>query len=95
MKSIISNEPYCLICGSPQHLHRHHICSGYGRRQLSEKYGLWVYLCARHHNMTDFSVHRDSKLDLILKQQGQKAWEDQYGTREDFIKIFGRSWLEE
>ena len=91
-KSIINNEPYCLICGTPLHLHRHHIFPG-SRRQLSEKYGLWVYLCARHHNMSEAGVHNDSELDQRLKRHGQRRWEAEFGTREDFIKTFGRSWL--
>lgn len=94
-ESIISNTPVCLVCGTPHHLCRHHIYSGRGRRELSEKYGLWVYLCGRHHTMGAFSIHHDSALDKKLREQGQRAWEARYGTREDFIRIFGRSWLED
>lgn len=92
-ESIISNEPMCLICGKPYDLHRHHLYSGYGRRQASERWGCWVYLCSRHHNMSEFSVHNDPVLDRMLREQGQLAWEERFGTREEFIKIFGRSWL--
>ena len=91
-ESIISNEPMCLICGTPHNLHRHHVIPGNGRRELSEKYGLWVYLCANHHNMSPFSVHNDHTLDLMIRQIGQQAFEKEH-TREDFIKVFGRSWL--
>lgn len=95
MKSIISNEPVCYRCGTPFDLERHHIFSGNGRRQLSEKFGLWVYLCPKHHTFGPEAVHNDKALDLTLRKMGQQAWEDRYGTREDFIKVFGRSWLEE
>ena len=93
LKSLLSNEPVCYICGTPYNLHRHHIIYGSGRRQLSEKYGLWVYLCGDHHNLSPYGVHNDRELDTRLKQEAQTAWEAKYGTREDFIKVFGRSWL--
>jgi hypothetical protein len=92
MKSIISNEKYCLVCGLPN-VHKHHIYEGTGRRKLSEKYGCWCFLCPRHHNMSNEGVHFNKILDLKLKQQCQKAWEFQYGSREDFIKVFNRSYL--
>lgn len=43
--------------------------------------------------MSEFSVHNDPVLDRMLREQGQLAWEERFGTREEFIKIFGRSWL--
>lgn len=92
-KSIISNEVCCLICKTPYGLHRHHIFYGTANRKLSEKYGCWVYLCARHHNMSKGGVHFNNKLDQKLKEQCQKEWEKLNGSREDFIKVFGRSWL--
>ena len=92
-KSIISNERVCLVCGTPLNLHKHHIYEGTGRRKKSELYGCWCYLCARHHNMSDFGVHFNKVLDTKLKQQCQKAWEYQFGDREEFIKTFGRNYL--
>ena len=92
-KSIISNERYCLVCGTPMNLHKHHIYEGNGRRSLSEKWGAWCYLCPRHHNMSNQGVHFNKTLDLKLKQQCQKAWEFKFGTREEFIKTFNKSYL--
>lgn len=92
--SIISNEPCCIVCGITYGLHRHHCIYGRGRRQLSEKYGLWVYLCARHHNASNAGVHFNHNFDTKLKQICQKKWEEKNGTREDFIKLFGRNYLE-
>ena len=92
-KSIISNEKFCLICGTPYNLHKHHIFEGTGRRKLSEKYGCWCYLCARHHNMSNEGVHFNKLLDTSLKQQCQKAWEYSLGTRDEFIMLFGRNYL--
>ena len=93
MDSLISNERACFFCGSTLNLHKHHIYEGNGRRQVSEKYGCWVYLCARHHNMSDESVHFNRKLDLVLKEKCQEAWEARFGTRDEFIKKFRRSYL--
>ena len=45
--------------------------------------------------MSPYGVHNDRELDTRLKQEAQTAWEAKYGTREDFIKVFGRSWLED
>jgi hypothetical protein len=62
-------------------------------RKKSEKWGCWCYLCAPHHNFSNKGVHFDHEFDLSLKQICQAEWEKKYGTREAFIKEFGRSWL--
>lgn len=92
-QSIISNEPECLVCKTTLNLHRHHVFGGVGRRGKSEMYGCWVYLCARHHNMSNAGVHFNKQLDAKLKQECQRAWEVKYGDRDDFIREFGRSYL--
>lgn len=65
---------------------------GTANRKKSEEFGCWVYLCAGHHNMTDYSVHFNKELDLKLKKECQKEFEKN-GTREEFRRIFGRSYL--
>lgn len=92
-KSLISNEKECLFCGTTQNLHRHHIYGGVANRKLSEEYGCWVYLCARHHNMSDIGVHYDKQANLQLKQLCQRIWERKHGGREKFIETFGKSYL--
>jgi len=92
-KSIISNERQCVVCGLTTNLHKHHIFYGTANRRMSEKYGCWCYLCARHHNMSDHGVHADNLLDLKLKQMCQDTFERQVGSREQFRAIFGRSYL--
>lgn len=92
-KSLISNERFCVVCGTNYNLHRHHIY-GASNRKHSEEYGCWCYLCARHHNMSNDGVHFSKTLNLKLKQQCQRAFEYQVGTREDFLKIFGRNFLD-
>jgi len=81
---------YCFICGKPAS-DRHHLIGGTANRRLSEKYGLVIYLCRSCHTM----AHDDPNWNKALKRYGQKMWEAQYGTREEFIKVFGKSWLDE
>ena len=91
-KSIVSNERKCWVCGSEYGLHRHHVYEGVANRPLSEKYGCWVYLCYRHHT-GDQGVHFNKYLDLRLKKYTQECFEAKIGTREDFRRIFGKSYL--
>ena len=93
-KSIVSNEKSCFLCGTTLNLHKHHVYGGQGRRDLSEKYGCWIWLCAAHHNMSNFGVHNDHDLDLMLKKLCQKRWEQTYGTRDQFIQTFRKSYIE-
>lgn len=92
-KSILSNERCCYVCKTTIGLHRHHIFYGKGKRDLSEKYGCWVYLCAPHHNGSNAGVHFNKILDLELKKICQAAWENKFGTRADFINTFIKSYL--
>lgn len=91
-QSIISNEKRCLVCGTQENLHKHHIFYG-SNRQRSEKDGCCVYLCAKHHNMSDHGIHFDHELDIQVKRLCQRIWETKFGDRQDFIKAYGRSWL--
>lgn len=95
MESIIQDEKKCFITGATTDLHSHHIFGG-GLRQKSEKYGLKVWLRSDYHNMSDKGVHFNRELDLMLKKIGQTVWQEKYGkTEQDFIKEFGKSWLDD
>lgn len=84
MKSVIQREKQCLVCGS-WNIEDHHIFS----EELSEQYGLKVWLCPTHKKGT-----QDKKdLDLEIKELGQKAFEYHYGNRKEFIQVFGRNYL--
>lgn len=91
-KSIVSNERECLVCKTTLNLHRHHVYPGTANRKLSEKYGCWVYLCARHHNMSNEGVHFNKALDLKLKKFTQQKFMEVYPNL-DFCKIFGKNYL--
>jgi hypothetical protein len=92
MKSIIQDRKECIICGS-WNVEDHHIFFGAAKRKISEKYGLKVWLCPTHHRGTN-GVHGKNghKLDMQLKQLGQKAFEWKH-TREEFLERFGKNYL--
>lgn len=94
MKSILQKHKRCLICQAEQNLHLHHVFFGGGRRKISDRYGLTVWLCARHHNMSDVGIHFNKALDTGVKQWAQNKAMQHYGwTIDDFRKIFGRNYL--
>lgn len=92
MDSVFQNKKECWVCKTTNDLHSHHILYGIANRKYSEKYGLKVWLCAKHHNMSNVGVHFNKLLDNKLKQLAQKKFEETH-TREEFIKIFGRNYL--
>lgn len=95
MKSILDTESgTCFCCGSMGQTQEHHIFYG-PNRHLSEKYGLKVYLCLGHHILGREAVHGGNReLDQQLKETGQRAFEARHGSRKQFLKIFGRNYLE-
>lgn len=93
MKSIISNSNCCYICGKPKE-HIHHILEGTNHRKLCDKYGLTIPICASCHNVIHTSTHKfDVDTRNALKKIAQEHWENTYGDREEFIKIFKKSYL--
>lgn len=98
MKSIIQEDKsHCFICGMNTNLEpldEHHVFFGANRKK-SEKYGLKVYI--HHHKCHIFgkdSVHQNAKVDKALKAMVQQRAMQHYGwTIEEFIKIFGKSYL--
>lgn len=87
----------CFLCGrngNGDRLERHHIFGG-ARRQLSEKYGLTVYLCGdRCHRNGEYSAHRNAQVADYLHRYGQrKAMQENGWTAEQFAEIFGKNYL--
>jgi hypothetical protein len=63
-------------------------------RQSSIKNGFCVGLCTYHHNGSNEAVHFNIQNDLILKRVYQKEYEKTH-SREEFIKLIGRNYLDE
>lgn len=82
----------CIVCHrSPTQIH--HVFFGYGNRRNSEKYGYIVGLCLDHHTGAH-GIHTNNKqLETDLKRMCQMDFEENIGTRDDFRKIFGKSYL--
>ena len=95
MKSVLQKHKRCYVCGDTYNLHQHHIFFGTANRKMSEKRGLKVWLCAPHHNASDYGVHFNKCLDNRLKHIAQRYYEENIGSREDFRREFGKSYLEE
>lgn len=93
MKSIIQqNKEKCFLCGG-RASEEHHCIYGTANRKLSEKYGLKVYLCPLCHRIGENAVHKNYFTDIKVKQIAQKKFEENH-TREEFIKIFGKNYLD-
>ena len=97
MKSIIqADRTQCFICGRNAQadywgLDEHH-CYGGANRNLSERYGLKVYLC--HHSCHLYGVHKNAELSRQLKEKVQRIAMQYYNwSIEDFRRIFGKSYL--
>ena len=93
MESIIQAEKECFVCKTTQGLHSHHIMFGVGHRELSEKYGLKVWLFGTHHNLSNEGVHVDKEYDLYLRRLAQQKFEEK-NSREEWMEIFKKDYLE-
>lgn len=72
---------------------RHHIMGG-SRKKACEEYGYIVPLRPDlHPNGAQANRKYAKEIDTYLKQMAQRNFEDKHGTREEFIEIFGKSYL--
>ena len=62
--------------------------------QEGQKYGLKVYLHGiKCHREGEDSAHRSRVTRMALQASAQKRFEEVYGSREEFVKIFGKNYL--
>lgn len=93
MRSIINNSAACYICGRPAS-EIHHCIFGTGKRKLADEDGLTVPLCSScHHAIHNPANNFDQSMQNALKKLAEEAWEQKYGSKDDFIKRYGRSYL--
>lgn len=92
MESILQSEKRCFLCGREVNLELHHAIHGVSNRKNADKYGLVVWLCQDCHTGTH-GVHHNREKDLELIKYAQTRFESEYGSREEFRRIFGKSWL--
>ncbi len=94
MKSILQNEKKCLVCGTTQGLHEHHVFSGIANRKKSEQHGMKVWLCVKHHTDEKSGVHFNKNLNLSIKRMAQRSFEKDH-SRDEFIRTFGRNYIDD
>lgn len=93
MKSIISNKKECYICKTTLNLHKHHIYPS-AFRNKSEENGCWVYLCMDHHvGFNGVHTPRGRSAYNALQKLAQMKFEETH-SREEFMKIFRRNYLD-
>lgn len=92
--SILQNKKECWFCHKTDDLHLHEIYFGSANRKISIKHKFQVYLCSRHHNLggNGKCVHQCREMDLELKMTCQRKYEEDH-TREDFIRLIGKSYI--
>lgn len=75
---------------------RHEVFFGTANRKKSIQFRLYVFIKPEDHNMSALGVHGryGDEFNMHLKQIGQRSAMAVYGwSEEDFIKIFGRSYI--
>ena len=85
---------HCMYTGSPL-VERHHVFYNMGgkMKERCEKYG---FIAPLRPDLHPHGVHagKDAKaIDKDLKERCQAYFEANYGTRADFIREFGKSYL--
>ena len=84
-------KKYCVGCGTEYNLEIHHVF-GNSSRNASSEYKCVDWLCSNCHRGNN-GVHGINRyLDTKLKQEHQERLEKEM-TREEFVKLFGRSYL--
>lgn len=71
----------------------HHVYGG-SLRPISEAEGFKVYLCLRHHTDGPEAVHNNHENMRLLQRDCQEVYERTH-TRQQFMKLTGRNYLEE
>ena len=104
-RSIMQSKKECYLCRKAataagyygelpsKGLHRHHVIFGKGYRNLSEKYGLWVYLCFEHHE-GDSGVHKNKEVNVELRQQAEREFLREH-TIEEWMQKFTRNYIDQ
>ena len=92
-KSILQPEEpkQCYVCGRQYGLEKHHVFAGVANRRLSERWGLWIFLCDSCHRSKEGAQY-EQKLNLRLKQEAQEAFEKLHG-HDLFMDIFKKNYL--
>lgn len=87
--SVFTDTDYCFMCGSIYQLTWNEIYRGKNRIN-SMKYGFCLRMCLSCHRL----YQDDVDFNEYWHRQAQLYWENNISTREEFLKVFWRNWLE-
>lgn len=95
-KSIMQTDRACYYCGRLDGLERHHVLGGFSskNRKYSETYGLWVWVCHKHHTDPKEGVQYNAEMNTQLKQDAQLAFQKYFG-RSLWMQLFRKNYLKE
>lgn len=84
----------CFFCGRPAEC-EHHLLFGNGKRKLAEEDGLKVPACHNCHTIGRLTsrIHDNIIAEKLSKMLGQAVYEGKIGTREEFRRRYGKSYL--
>lgn len=87
-KSVFTdNLDICYLCGKKKN-DLHEVYAGHNRIN-SIKYGFVLPLCRKCHSLNQ----NNPFFNNYWHRQGQLYWEKNFGSREEFIKVFRRNYL--
>lgn len=81
------NLEHCIICKRKKE-HLHEIFFGSNRKK-SMQYGFIIPLCHECHS----EMHRNKDWQEYWHIKGQEYWEEFIGSRDEFIRVFGKSYI--
>ena len=73
---LVGDMGTCMVCGSP-YVHTHHVFNA-SDKEWSEKFGLLVPLCYKHHNGSDEGVHFNKEFRKKLQKYAQERFQEEY-----------------
>lgn len=99
-ESILQKRKECYICRhcynlvTVDNLERHHVFDGAGRRELSDRFGLTVWLCHRHHNEPPGGVHFNAIAMANLQSDAARMFDMLHGDG-SCQRIFGKNFKDD
>ena len=92
LRSVFTDDmDHCYFTGAAP-VERHHIFGG-SERKKSERYGFVIPLRPDLHPNGAQAGANAHEIDVKLKQMAQTYFEANYGTRDEFMRIFWKSYL--
>jgi len=88
-KSVFTDNDRCMVCKSTYQLTWNEIYRGRNRTN-SMKYGFCLRMCLNCHR----EYQEDANFNELWHKTAQRYFEEYYGTRDEFISIFRRNYLE-